>query len=165
MMVGELVKPAATAEFADLYRREHQSMVRLARLIVGSMALAEELVHDAFIVVFQRHHRLDNPGAYLRQVVVNNCRSSLRRSTTGRRKVSELADGTPGDAFVSLPPELDETWQSLHVLNIKQRTALVLRFYLDLPVKEIAEIMGVREGTVKSTIHRGLTSLRQELET
>ncbi len=55
-------------------------------------------------------------------------------------------------------------WTELQQLNTKQRTALVLRNYQDLPVKEIAVIMGVRPGTVKSLIHRGIANLRRTVQ-
>lgn len=164
MTVDDLVESAAPPDFVKLYRVEHNAMVRLARLFVGSVAVAEELVHDAFISVYQRLDQLDQPGAYLRQIVVNNCRGWLRRASVGDRKVSFLAAQAPDDAHVTLDPEYDEIWQALKELNETQRTALVLRFYLDLKVTEIAEAMGVRPGTVKSAVHRGLATLRRELE-
>ncbi len=135
-------------------------MVRLARLIVGSTAVAEELVHDAFVALLRRD-KVESPGAYLRQAVVNNCRSHARRRSLGRVKVAELVASTPADPV--LPPELDETWNALRLVSTKQRVALVLRFYADLKVDDIAEAMGERPGTVKSLLHRGLTTLRKEL--
>jgi RNA polymerase sigma factor (sigma-70 family) len=155
------LSPAQT--IADLYEREHGSMVRLAALIVGSQALAEEVVHDAFVSVLERRATITEPGAYLRRVVVNNCHGVTRRSLVGRRKIARLAvlEGDPFDVL----PELDETWSALEQVTPKQRTALVLRFYADLPIAEIAEAMDERPGTVKSLVHRGLATLRKELST
>ncbi len=164
MMVENVVDLSAPAEFVQLYRDEFAAMVRLARLIVRSPELAEELVHDAFVSVYGRFDQLDRPGAYLRQVVVNNCRGSLRRSSVGQRKLLDVSATSRPDDDITLPPEYDETWQALRLLNETQRTALVLRFYLDLPIGEIAETMGIPTGTVKSVIHRGIASLRKELE-
>jgi RNA polymerase sigma factor (sigma-70 family) len=65
---------------------------------------------------------------------------------------------------VSLPPELDEMWDALATLSERQRVALVCRFYEDLPISEIAEVLGCRPGTVKSLIHRGLASLREVID-
>jgi RNA polymerase sigma factor (sigma-70 family) len=59
-------------------------------------------------------------------------------------------------------PELDETWDMLRRLPDRQRIALVLRFYEDLPEREIADLLGCRPGTVKSLIHRGLARVRKE---
>jgi RNA polymerase sigma factor (sigma-70 family) len=61
-------------------------------------------------------------------------------------------------------PEVDEVWGLLADLSGRQRMALVLRFYEDLTVPAIAEVMGVRPGTVKSLIHRGLAQLKERIE-
>ncbi len=144
----------------DLYHREYQPMVRLARLLTGSLATAEELVQDAFIVLHQRADQIERPGGYLRKTVVNNCHNHLRRANVERRKL-QVVGGRADQP--DLPPELDETWASLDRLKPRQRTALVLRFYEDLSVAEVAELMDVREGTVKSLVHRGLQNLKKEL--
>ena len=149
---------------AELYDREHGAMVRLARLIVGSVAVAEEVVHDAFVTVLERKATIENHGAYLRKVVVNNCHSVMRRSLTGRSKVAQLAASERARS-VELPPVLDETWQALVVLTPNQRIAIVLRYYADYPIAEVARLMGERPGTIKSLVHRGLATLRKELMT
>lgn len=156
--------PASTETIAELYEREHLAMVRLAHLIVGSAPLAEEIVHDAFVAVLERGDSVLEPGAYLRRVVINGCHGTTRRFATGRRKLARLAVLEKGRA-VALPPEVDETWQNLRFVTPKQRTALVLRYYADLPIAEIADVMGERQGTIKSLIHRGLSTLRTELTT
>lgn len=147
----------------ELYEREHMAMVRLAVLIVGVPAIAEEVVHDAFVSILERPRGVDNLGAYLRRSVVNGCTSSGRRSTMARTKLRVLADRDQHDAF-SLPPEIDETWTALDSLKRDQRTALVLRYYADLTVDEVAASMEIRLGTAKSLIHRSLKALKKELE-
>ncbi|MCP4968830.1 MAG: hypothetical protein GY926_26830, partial [bacterium] len=134
---------SAPGSVAELYDREHGAMVRLARLIVGSVAIAEEIVHDAFVAVLEREATIaiENHGAYLRKVVVNNCHSLTRRTLTGRDKVAQLAASERARS-VELPPVLDETWQALVVLTQKQRTAIVLRYYADYPIAEVARLMG-----------------------
>jgi RNA polymerase sigma factor (sigma-70 family) len=64
---------------------------------------------------------------------------------------------------VELPPDVDETWSALAKIPERRRVALVLRFYEDLPVAEIAALMDCRTGTVTSLIHRGLESMREVL--
>lgn len=154
---------AHTETIRQLYEREHPPMVRLAHLILGSQPLAEEVVHDAFVSLLERPTGIDNLGAYLRRTVVNACNSSGRRTTTGRAKLRIVADRERG-ASVALPPEIDETWTALSQLKPDQRTALALRYYEDLPVNEIAELMDARPGTVKSLIHRGLKALEKEMD-
>ena len=97
-------------------------------------------------------------------MVVNNCRGVTRRSLTGQRKLARLKSLEHSQPM-ELPADLDETWRALDLVTSKQRTALVLRFYADLPVADIAEVMGEQPGTIKSLVHRGLSTLRNELST
>lgn len=139
-----------------LYRDEHARLVRTARMMVGSLAVAEELTHDAFVRVHGAWDRVDNPPAFMRTVLVNLCRTWLQRSERERER-------PPVSEGLALPPELDETWRAVHALPERYRTVLALRFYADLPEVEIAELMGCRPGTVRSLLHRGLEKLRKEL--
>lgn len=139
-----------------LFERERAGLVRLAHTITGSNEVAEDIVHDAFLRWSTRPD-LTNPGGYLRTIVVNLARDSLRRRAT--------ADRIRREAPVPLgEPELDETWAIVRSLPERYRVAIALRFYEDLSEREIADLMGVRPGTVKSLIHRGLEKLRKELE-
>lgn len=142
--------------FETAYRQEHPRLVRLAHLITGSNGVAEEVVHDAFISAYRRWGQIDDPAGYLYRSVVNRSRSLLRR----RRLEWKHRISHPQPA---LPPELDGVWEALKRLPVRRRTALVLRYYADLTVSEIASYMGARPGTVRSLIHRGHESLRQEL--
>lgn len=144
-------------EFRAVYRSELHRLVRLAHLITGSNAAAEDLVHDVFTAAFRRWDKIDDPKGYLYRAVVNRSRSHLRRHRLERSQ----ATPQPG---ISLPPEVDETWASLVRLPVRRRAVLVLRYYEDLSVDQIAELMNVRPGTVRSLIHRGHESLRKVLE-
>ena len=144
------------ADFDYFYRAEYAPMVRLARGLVDTTECAEEVVQDAFAQVFQRWDRLDSPGGYLRTAVVNGARSELRKREVRRR----VGLGQPRPAAV----ERDYLVDALDRLPVKRKTALVLRFYSGLSEREIAETMGVRPGTVKSLISRGLAELREVIE-
>lgn len=143
--------------FDALYRTERLPMVRLAHLITGSNAAAEDLVHDAFLKVRPRFGELRDPGAYLRTTVVNECRMWFRR-----RDVEARHAPTPSDQLL-LPPDLDETWTALQQLSPKRRIVVFLRFYEDRSIDDIAEILQCRPGTVRSLLRRGLASLREVL--
>ena len=145
-----------SAEIEELYRRQRDPMLRLARLLTGSPAVAEELVQDAFIKFARSHGKKDEPAAYLRVIVVNLCRSQQRRTALERRLV-------PKAPLLSGIPEIDETWDLVRRLPFRQRAVLMLRFYEDLPEAEIASALGCRPGTVKSSLHRGLATLRKKL--
>lgn len=142
----------------DLYRRERVAMVRLAHVLTGSATAAEDVVQEAFVRLHPLLDTAGNPGAYLRRTVVNLCHSQHRRRGVEQRW---LARQPP--AAVVLAPELDETWRALARLSPSQRQALVLRFYLDLRVEDIADLLDMRVGTVKSTLHRGLAALSKEI--
>jgi RNA polymerase sigma-70 factor (sigma-E family) len=141
--------------FEVLYAEEVDAMARLAYLMVGSPEQAEELVHDAFARLYERWDRVDNPGGYLRTCVVNSCRDTLRRRGVERRAVTAAqADAQPTDFLAD----------ALAALPYRQRAAIVLRFYEDRSEADIAEVLGVRPGTVKSLLHRGLAQLREVIE-
>jgi RNA polymerase sigma-70 factor (sigma-E family) len=148
--------------FAVLYAEAYEPMVRLAHLLVGSNVRAEELVQDAFVRVFAHWADVEHPRAYLRQAVVNACRSHRRRL---RREADWRPDPAADPAAGVAPPEVDELRALLGRLSARQRAAVVLRYYEDLGEAEIAEVLGCRPGTVKSLLARGLARLRDVIVT
>ncbi|MGH9193815.1 MAG: RNA polymerase sigma factor [Acidimicrobiales bacterium] len=142
----------------EAYIRLRPPMVRLAHLLTGSVVLAEDVVHDAFVSCYRHWSTLDIADAYVRRAVINHAHSALRRTGRERDKAARYGRATPVTMGL---PELDETWGVLRQLPDRQRMALVLRFYADLPEAEIAELLGCRPGTVKSLIHRGLAKLKE----
>ena len=148
--------PMSSSELSTLYRRQRVAMIRLARLLTGSTSVAEEVVQDAFLRIHQRKVQPENPDGYLRTTVTNLCKGHLRRLRLERR-LPQRDPGTFND------PEVDETWAAVCRLPFRQRAVLALRFYEDLPEAEIARVLGCRPGTVKSSLHRGLSKLREEM--
>ena len=142
--------------FVALYRARYAPMVRLAYLLTGSQAVAEELVQDAFVAVHRSWDRALNPSAYLRTSVVNACRSWGRR-----RSLEQVRQPRPAEPTTL---EADELWDVLQTLPPRQRAAIVLRFYEDLPDDEIAQLLGCRVATVRTAVFRGLEKLRKEVE-
>ena len=143
-------------DFVALYRERYDPMVRLAYLMVGDRAVAEELVQDAFVAVHRSWARALQPSAYLRTCVVNGCRSWGRR-----RSLEVLRRPAPPDPSTMVA---DELWDVLETLPPRQRAAIVLRFYEDLPDDEIAALLVCRVPTVRTAIFRGLAKLRKEIE-
>lgn len=142
--------------FEDFYRSQRPPLVRLAHLLCGSLSEAEELAQDAMLAVQQRWGSLDNPHGYARRALVNRVRTMQRRAVLQRSHPPQA----PG---LALPPEYDETWAAIRAMRPAHRAVLVLRFYEDLPVAEIAELLGRRPGTVKSLLHRALAQLKEDL--
>lgn len=151
---GTISDPSSIAD--ELFRVEFAPMVRLATLMTGSQDVAEELVMDAFARVAPRVGALDRPGAYLRTSVVNAARSHQRQRARRRRAVHR----TKPVAVAVHDPEIDELWSRLSRLRPDERACVVLRYYDDLPLAEIAELLELPLGTVKSHIHRSLATLR-----
>lgn len=151
------VKPGSLAE---LYREKYVPMVRLAYLMVGSSTVAEDLVQDAFARMHRPWDTIEHPKAYLRTAVVNACRSHLRRQSLER--AYKRHPSVVGETIAAA--ETDELFDALAVLPARQRAAIVLRFYEDLPEADIAVALGCRPGTVKSLLHRGLAELRRAVD-
>lgn len=142
----------------ELFRTHYAQSVRLAHLLTGSNAAAEDLAQDAFARMHRHRGAIDNPGAYLRQTVINVCRSWHRSRSREQSRVDRL------DAFVpTLPFEAEELVDALGRLSYKQRSVLVLRYWLDLSEADIALTLDCRPGTVKSLHARALAHLRTEL--
>lgn len=152
-----VVDDGSAAGFEALFEVEQAPMIRLAFLLLGSGHTAEEAVQEAFAKVYERWDRIDRPGAFLRTCVVNECRSRHRRAALALRKRHLVAEP---DVVDDRHAELAD---ALARLPRQRRTVVVLRHYLQLTTAEIADAMGIAEGTVKSSLHRGLQQLKETL--
>lgn len=144
--------------FEQVFRREALAMVRVAYLMVDDKSLAEEIVQDAFAKLYACWESTGDPGAYLRACVINGCRSAYRRRAIERKAAARA----PLPASIDL--EVDHMGDALAALPAKRRAAIVLRYYDGLSEAEIAKVLRVRPGTVKSLVHRGLAQLREVIE-
>ena len=149
---------SAPETFDELYTREYEPMLRIAYLLVLDRELALDVTHDAFARVYERWSRLDRPGGYLRTAVVNSARDSVRRRHY-RRSRQHIVDFDAGGADPA-GEQPDYLLDALSRLHPRRRAAIVLRYYLDASEAESAEALGVRPGTVKSLLSRGLADLR-----
>jgi RNA polymerase sigma-70 factor (sigma-E family) len=161
--------PAGGAEagVGALYRAQAVGLIRLAYLMIGDRAAAEDVVQDAFCGLYRNWGRLADPSgalAYVRSSVLNGCRSVLRRRALGLRVTMYQPPAGSAEAAVLGREERQEVLRAVRRLPHRQREALVLRFYLDLPDPEIARVMGIRPGTVRSATHRALKALGHLLE-
>jgi RNA polymerase sigma-70 factor (sigma-E family) len=167
-MIGAEVRRDEVSEapgrLAELYRRHAPDAARLAYLLTGDRALAEDLTQEAFVRLYARFRDLRNPDAlpwYLRRTVVNLARSHFRKVKVERAYVKKetrvpiVAEHDVGTR--------DEMWQALLELPERQRAAIVLRYYEDLSEKETADVLRCPVGTVKSLTSRGLERLRGEM--
>ncbi len=139
------------------YRQYWGTLVKSAWLMCGSREVAEDVVHDAFVRLYRSGVTPDNPVSYLRRTVVNLLADASRRSRLAHAVTAE-------DVTSGLEAEEMETWQLVNKLPLRQRQALVLRYMDDLTVEGIADVMYCSVAAAKSLIHRGLVSLREEMD-
>jgi RNA polymerase sigma-70 factor (sigma-E family) len=149
-----------------LYQEHALGLTRLAFVMLGDRHAAEDVVQDAFCGLYRAWDRLsdrDHVLGYLRVSVVNGCRSAIRRNKRIPRPPG-LPPAPSAEADALLGEEQRAAVAALQRLPARQREALVLRYYADLPEQEIARAMGVSRGTVKSTTARGLAALGRMLQ-
>ena len=157
------------SELRRLFEDHWSALCRLAFLMLGDRAGAEECVQDAYLGVFRAWDRvrtMDRPDLYLRTAVVNRCRSRLRRRRLERRPPGadppgagpESANAEPGDAGVR-----DEVLTVVRRLPARQRAAVILRYYEDRSEAEIAAALDCSTGTVKSQLAKARATLRRAL--
>jgi RNA polymerase sigma-70 factor (ECF subfamily) len=153
------------ARIASAYDLRFRDFHRVASAIVGDAELGRDAVQEAFARAISRRadYRGDGPlEAWLWRAVTNVARD-LRRTARATNLVGDLpetGDGTRGidvDGF-------DSTIRNrVARLPDRQRTALFLRYYVDLSYTEIAEILEIRTGTVSATLNAAITALRKDL--
>lgn len=161
-----------------LYQEHFSGLCRLATLLLGDAAAAEEAVQEAFVRTYAGWWRLRRPERaqwYLRSAVVNQCRSRVRRRITedrGNRAVW-AADGHVGTAGVpgadadgtDAADQAREVLEAVRALPERQREAVILRYYADLTDAQVAAALGCSTGTVKSQLHKARAALARALAT
>jgi RNA polymerase sigma factor (sigma-70 family) len=166
-VVSEATKLAGTSDsvgpggerFADFYRREYDRSVRLAWLLIGSQAAAEDVVQDAMTGVYRSFGRIKSPAAYLRRAVVNRAKSVQRDE---QRQQDRLM--LQGQTRTAADVDDGELLELIGHLPYRQRVVIVARYWGGWSEKEIAGALGCRPGTVKSLASRALNRLRTEVD-
>ena len=165
--------PAAVdpdALVAEMFDREAVSLVRLARVFCDDRNAAEDLVQEAFI----RLHRsaasirdLDRTPAFLRSIVINLARDHNRRGLMSLRHRNTadrpLTPSEPADLAL-VDEESATVLDALRTLPERQRACLVLHYYEELSIAEVADTLGISKNSVKTHCQRGLASLEARLE-
>ena len=162
-LVGEATEARSAEDFAAVYDAHHIRLLRVAYLLRGDAAAAEDDVADAFARTLRPwlDGRVNDVGAYLRTAVVNASRARWRLAKRQPRS---------GPAGPSLRTHEDDVAEREDVRAVLarlprgQREALVLRYLDDLSERATAQVLGVSLGTVKSQVARGLIALRDVLE-
>ncbi len=151
----------STESFSAIYEARYDQMIRLAYVTTGSLAAAEDIVQDAFTDLYRCLPEVADPTRWLYRAVSNRSMSWLRRVLVARRHLQQamvVEDHPPPDARHTAVK------RALSGLRPRYRAAVFLRYYVDLPEADIADVLGCRPGTVKSLLHRALASLREHLD-
>ena len=159
---------ARAVAFERLVEDRLDATYRLARLILRDAQEAEDATHDAFVRAWRDHGRLRDPerfDAWFGRILVNACRDRLRKES--HRRHDDLA--TAAGATTASDPnrqvdDRDALERAFRTLNADQRIAVVLRYYRDLTVEQVARTVGAPVGTVRSRLHYALKELRRALE-
>jgi RNA polymerase sigma-70 factor (sigma-E family) len=162
VMDAPIGSAAASADFEDVFAREHVALVRFATLLCGDPDRAEDVVADVFARMLRRwkRQRPDDPSAYLRRAVVNETKNLFRSRDRARRATARLPRT---DAAVAPIEGRDDVWRAVLALPDQQRAVVLLRFAEDRSEAETAAILDLPIGTVKSTTSRALARLRELL--
>jgi len=157
--------PKERRTLAELYVRQVPSAIGLAYIITGDRHMAEDLAQEAFIRLVGRFGHLRAPeafDAYLRKTVVNLCLSHLRRRRVESAYLErERHEAGRGATVMTDVATREELWSALHRLPGRQRAAVVLRYYEDLPERQVAEILRCSVPAARSLVARAMQTLRE----
>lgn len=153
--------------FAEVFAAHRDDVVRLAYLLCGDPDAARDAAAEAFARTYDqwRRGRVDRVEAYVRRAVVNHVKNDFRRR--GRQRAFEgqrFGDDRGATSQTDRADATDAMWQLIRGLPQRQRTAVVLRFWEDLSVAEVADAMGCPVGTAKSLLSRAVARLRAHTE-
>lgn len=159
---------AAPPELVAFCDREYPRIVGALSLYCGDRDVARELAQDAIVRVCRDWATVSGmaaPGAWLHRVAINLANSHYRRRAAERR-ARVRQEARAGDGRHTDPDAADRlaTRGAVAALPARQRTALVLRYYADLPMADVAAAMGITESSARSAVTRALAALRRELE-
>ena len=170
--VSHVPNRSAKPTVEELFEAHYARLVHLARHLLDEPNTAEDIVMDAYESLARQWGRVRDPDAalgYLRACVVNGSRSRLRRQLTARRRLV-LLQGARGDTTEAAAEQVvlsryesEQLFDAVRRLPTRQRQVLVLRYYEELSVAAVAELLGCSTGSVKTHAYRGLRALAIDL--
>ncbi len=163
--MNDLPVVRARETFEVFYRRQYREVLGLAIVLSGNRSVAEELVQEAFLTTLRQWDRvgvMDNPGAWVRTVVANSSVSWFRRAGAQARALIRLGS-PPGNPGLDVEAGLD-LWQEVRRLPRRQAQSVALVYLSGLGRREVAEVLGCSEETVKTHLSRAKQTLAKRLE-
>lgn len=149
-------------DFRDYVAARGRALLRSACLMTGNLPDAEDLVQSALAKTYQAWDRIEDRGAldgYVRRAMINTHISWWRRRRIDEYPTDELPDLPVAD-HASDSDLHDSLRQAIDRLPQRMRAAVVLRYFEDMTEAEVAEVLGISQGTVKSTVSRAVAKLR-----
>jgi RNA polymerase sigma-70 factor (sigma-E family) len=159
-MTDNVIEVSFTSPFEDFYRTEYPGLVAVAAAMLGSFESAEDLTQDTMVKTLMRWdrvQRLERPGGWAHRVLLNACVSWWRRRRTEARYLARQRRVEPSVAGPS--PDAIAFWGAVRQLPERYRTVMVLHYAGDRSVAEVASILGIPEGTVRSDLTRARAAL------
>jgi RNA polymerase sigma-70 factor (sigma-E family) len=156
-----------TDAFTSFVREHTSALLGTAYLLTGDAVAAEELVQRTLVHLYPKWDKVvaaEVPLAYVRRSVANAFINEKRSAASREFVVDVIPDAGVPDVAAGRIADRDEIWGLLRTLPERQRAALVLRYFHDLPDAEIADALHCRLGTVRSLISRGLSAMREQAE-
>lgn len=150
--------------FDAFYARELHAIIGLAYVLSGSRSAAEDLAQDTFLTAYRHWSRIglyDEPGSWVRRVLVNRARSRFRRLASEVKALTRLGDRR--FEVPQLPIEAAETWEAVRQLPARQAQVIALRYYDQRTISDIARILDRSENTVKTHLQRARQALAETL--
>ena len=152
--------------FLEIAEAHLDASYRLAAAILGDRGEAEDATQDALVIAWRRWQQLRDPDrfeAWFHRILVNTCRDRLRR--VARRPTTDLSPELAGASDpTSAVDDHDQIGRAMALLSADHRIVVTLRYYLDLPIDQIAARLGVPAGTVNSRLHNALRQMRQGVD-
>jgi RNA polymerase sigma-70 factor (ECF subfamily) len=153
------------SRFDDFFVFEYPRLVAALTLVTGDADIARDAVDEACARAWERERRnrsIDSLPAWIRVVALNVARGRFRRRTTEQRARQRLATMAIAPAEHDQPARVDVA-RALAQLPRRQREVVVMHYFLDLSIDDVAAQLGVTAGTVKTSLHRARTALAAEL--
>jgi RNA polymerase sigma factor (sigma-70 family) len=161
----DIVTTPMDEEFSALTQRHVDAAYRLAWAILGNDGDAEDAIQDAFALAWRHRRDLRDPArfdAWFGRILVNVCRQRLKQRSRQRIRALESDDGAAPDPLAQVSAR-DSVVRAMSRLGPDHRIVILLRYWADMTVEEIAARLDVPEGTVKSRLHYALRSMRDRM--
>ncbi|NND84408.1 MAG: SigE family RNA polymerase sigma factor [Acidimicrobiia bacterium] len=154
------VEAVFVERFESFYRREQPGLIGLAYTLTGSRRGADDLAQDALFAAYRNWERIstfDDPGAWVRRVLANAAVSKFRRFKSEAKALARM--GAPTHVMPDISAESAHVWAEVRKLPKRQSQCVALYYYEGSTVEDIAEILQVSTGAVKTHLSRARAKL------